>query len=387
MKKICVVTGTRAEYGLLKPVIERVYKDTELELQLVVTGMHLSPEFGLTYQEIETDGYPITDKVEMLLSSDSNVGITKSMAVALMGFADSFERLRPDIVVILGDRYEMLMVASAAMIAKIPIAHIHGGEATEGAYDDSIRHAITKMSYLHFPSTEEYRRRIIQLGENPQNVFNVGSLGVENIKKIPLWEKERLENDINFRINEKTILVTYHPCTLEEESSEQLFENLLHALDSCAEIRVIFTKANADTDGRVINRMIDEYVTQNNERSICFTSMGQIRYLSAVKYCRCVVGNSSSGIIEVPSLHRPTVNIGDRQKGRIFAASVIHCDSNQMSIEQALDKAMSDTFQREISTSTNPYEGKDVSASIVATIKSALMSELKIKKTFYDIQY
>lgn len=385
MKKICVVTGTRAEYGLLKPVIERVCKDNELELQLVVTGMHLSPEFGLTYQEIEADGYPITDKVEMLLSSDSNVGITKSMAVALMGFADSFERLKPDIVVILGDRYEMLMAASAAMIAKIPIAHIHGGELTEGAYDDAIRHSITKMSQLHFASTEEYRKRIMQLGETPENVYNVGALGVENIKKVSLWSQEQLEENIQFEFYDNTVMVTYHPVTLDNLSSQKQFDNLLKVMDKHPELRIIFTKANADTDGRIINQMIDEYVDKNKERCIAFASLGQVRYLSALQFCKAVIGNSSSGIIEVPSFQKPTVNIGNRQQGRIAAESVIHCGYSCDEIEAAIKKALSVNFNIRIKKCKNPYEGIDTSSTIISVIESALDKGIDVKKQFYDL--
>ena len=386
MKKICVVTGTRAEYGLLKPVINRIYNSDTLELQLAVTGMHLSPEFGLTYQEIEADGYPIAAKVEMLLSSDTNVGITKSMAIALMGFADFFEQDRPDMVVILGDRYEMLMAATAAMIAKIPISHIHGGEITEGAYDDAIRHSITKMSQLHFASTEEHKERIIQLGEMPERVHNVGALGVENIKNVSLWSKEELENNLNFAFGENTIIVTYHPVTLDNLSSKEQFENLLSVIDNHLELNVIFTKANADTDGRVINKMIDEFVTNNKERCIAFTSLGQVRYLSALKFCKAVVGNSSSGIIEVPSFHKPTVNIGNRQQGRSAGQSVIHCGYECFEIEEALQLALSETFNKKISYCKNPYEGIDTSITIVRAMESALEQGISVKKKFYDLK-
>ena len=283
MKKVCVVTGTRAEYGLLKPVIDKIHKTQDLELQLVVTGMHLSPEFGLTYKEIEADGYPVTDKVEMLLSSDTSVGITKSMAVALMGFGECFERLKSDMIVILGDRYEMLMVASAAMVAKIPIAHIHGGEITEGAMDDAIRHSLTKMSQLHFASTEEYRHRIIQLGENPENVFHAGSLGVENIREEKLLDKVAFEESIGFSVDENTIIVTYHPVTLENIPSKMQFEKLLTVVENNPKLRVIFTKANSDTDGRIINQMIDEFVKAHEDRCIAFTSLGRITYNCGTK--------------------------------------------------------------------------------------------------------
>ena len=386
MKKICVVTGTRAEYGLLKPVIERVYKDTELELQLVVTGMHLSPEFGLTYQEIETDGYPITDKVEMLLSSDSNVGITKSMAVALMGFADSFERLRPDIVVILGDRYEMLMVASAAMIAKIPIAHIHGGELTEGLIDEAIRHSITKMSYLHFTTTNEYRKRVIQLGEQPERVYCVGSLGVENIRNVALLKKDELEKSLGVTLTEKTVLITYHPVTLEDMTAQRQFQNILDAMDCRKDFYIIFTKANADTHGRIINQMIDEYVSKNSNRSIAFTSLGQLRYLSVLQFCYMVIGNSSSGLLEVPSFKIPTINIGDRQRGRVCAESVISCDNTLDAILESITLASSEDFRNKLQESINPYEKEHTSQQILAIMKNALDTGIDIKKKFYDLE-
>lgn len=387
MKKVCVVTATRAEYGLLKPIIERIDKSFDLELQIVVTGAHLSPEFGMTYKEIDNDGYSITAKIEMLLSSDTSVGIIKSMAVELMGFADYFESNRPHMVVVLGDRYESLIVATAAMIAKIPIAHIHGGEITEGAYDDAIRHSITKMSQLHFASTEEYKKRIIQLGEQPNRVYNVGALGIENIKKIPLWSRDRLEDNLKFSFGENLIVVTYHPVTLDNISSEIQFRNLLYVLDKFRDVRVIFTKANADTDGRIINSMIDEYVNKNNERCIAFTSLGQVRYLSTLQFCKAVVGNSSSGIIEAPSFHVPTINIGSRQQGRIAAKTVLHCGYQVEEIERAMRTVMTKAFQESIKEEINPYEGNNTSCKIVEIIKEFLSEEISVKKKFYDLSF
>lgn len=386
MKKVCIVTGTRAEYGLLKPVIDKVYKSDTLELQLVVTGMHLSTEFGLTYKEIEDDGYPITSKVEMLLGSDTPVGITKSMGVAMIGFADCFYRNRSDIVVILGDRYEMLAVASAAMIARIPIAHIHGGELTEGAIDDAIRHSMSKMSQLHFTATEEYRKRVIQLGEQPQNVYNVGALGVENTKKVSLLEKSRLEEEIGFQFREPTIMVTYHPVTLDGMTSEKQFSDLLQVLDLHKEVSVIFTKANSDTDGRIINRMIDDFVALNKERCRAYTSLGQVKYLSALQYCAAVVGNSSSGIIEAPSFGIPTVNIGDRQKGRICAESVISCGNSIEEMDAALSKALSWEIREKARGVQNPYEGTNTSDGIIDVISRALNEGINLKKVFYDLK-
>lgn len=385
MKKICIVTGTRAEYGLLKPIIDKVYKSDELALQLVVTGMHLSTEFGLTYQEIEQDGYPITAKIEMLLSSDTAVGVTKSMGVALIGFADYFESYKPDIVIILGDRYEMLMAASAALVARIPIAHIHGGELTGGAIDESIRHSITKMSYLHFTATEEYKNRVIQLGEQPQTVYNVGALGIENIKKVSLLSREELESALDFQLTSSTIMITYHPVTLEKMTSETQFRNILDVIDKHQELSVIFTKANSDTDGRIINKMIDNYVENNRDRCRGFVSLGQLKYLSALQFCVAVVGNSSSGIIEVPSFGIPTVNIGDRQKGRICAESVISCGNSVQEIECALNKALTSEFRNEIKNVSNPYEGGHTSDRIVEIMNQALDRGIDLKKRFFDL--
>ena len=387
MKKVCVVTGTRAEYGLLKPVIDKIYKAEDIELQLVVTGMHLSPEFGLTYKEIEADGYPIIDKVEMLLSSDTSVGVTKSMAIALIGFGECFERLKPDMVVILGDRYEMLMVASAAMVAKVPIAHIHGGEITEGAMDDAIRHSITKMSQLHFAATEKSRHRIIQLGENPRNVFHVGALGVENIRKEKLLNKMEFEKSIDFLVDDNTIMVTYHPVTLENIPSKVQLEKLLTVIENNPNLRVIFTKANSDTDGRIINQMIDEFVKKHADRCAAFVSLGRLRYLSALQFCAAVVGNSSSGIIEAPSFHIPTVNIGNRQQGRICADTVINCGSGVEEIENALSKALSIEFRRKLENMTNPYEKDNTSEQIVQKIKEFIFNDQSVKKHFYDVEF
>lgn len=390
MRKICIVTGTRAEYGLLKPLIEKVYKSDEMELQLVVTGMHLSTEFGLTYQEIEEDGYSITAKIEMLLSSDTAVGVTKSMGVALIGFADYFEVHKPDIIIILGDRYEMLMAASAAMIAKIPIAHIHGGELTEGAIDEAIRHSITKMSCLHFTATQEYRNRVIQMGEQPQSVYNVGALGVENIKSLSLMSKESLENSLHFAFESPTVMATYHPVTLEgidSMTAEEQFEKILRVLVKHKELKIIFTKANADPYGRIINRMIDDFVGANRDRSVAFTSLGQLRYLSALQFCDVVIGNSSSGIIEVPSFGIPTINIGERQRGRMCAKSVINCSNEIEDIEKALNKARSKEFKELIRDQRNPYEGAGTSDEILQVISEKLKSGINIKKEFYDVEF
>ena len=385
MKKVCVVTGTRAEYGLLKPVINKISKDDELELCLIVTGMHLSPEFGMTYREIENDGYEISHKIEMLLSADTPSSIVKSMGVEMIGFADVYAEEQPDMVVLLGDRYEILVAATAAMVHRIPIAHIHGGESTEGAIDEAIRHSITKMSMLHFASTEVYKKRIIQLGEQPERVFSVGALGVENVKLLSLLSKKELEESIQFSFDKATVMVTYHPVTLENETVENQFANLLTVLKKHKELQIIFTKANADTDGRVINQMIDRFVLENSNRSIAFTSMGQLRYLSALQYCVAVIGNSSSGIIEVPSFGVPTVDIGERQKGRVRAESVIHCGTEESEIESAMKEALSDASREKAKQSMNPYEGVDTSKRIIEVIKKYLKQGIVLKKHFYDI--
>lgn len=385
MKKICVVTGTRAEYGLLKPLIEKIDHDKNMELQLVVTGMHLSPEFGLTYKEIEQDGFYITERNEMLLSSDTPNGITKSVGLGIIGFADIFTRLLPDLVVLLGDRYEALAAATAAMIHKIPIAHIHGGELTLGAIDDAIRHSITKMSTLHFTSTEEYRKRVIQLGEEPDRVFCVGSLGVENIKKQKLLDKGKLEQSIGYSLENPYVVVTFHPATLENNTAETQVENLLKALNQFKEYHIIFTKANADSEGRVINQKIDEYVNANVDRAIVFVSLGMVRYLSILKYCEMVIGNSSSGLIEAPSLKIPTVNIGNRQMGRVRAESVIDCGNDEREIAEAISKAVQIKKEYKINTISNPYEKNNTSETILAVIQKYVSKTNNIKKRFYNI--
>lgn len=387
MKRIGIMTGTRAEYGLLKPLMQEINKDNDLELYLIVSGMHLSPEFGMTYQEIEEDGYEINAKVEMLLSSDSPAGISKSIGLGVIGFADEFQRADLDMLILLGDRYEALSAAICAMVMRIPIAHLHGGELTEGAIDEGIRHSITKMSYLHFTSTEQYRNRVIQLGENPERVFYVGALGVENIKKIILMTKEELERSIHFEIDENTVVVTYHPVTLENNTVEEQFLNLLKVLDRNPKIRMIFTKANADTNGRIVNELIDKYAAQNSERACAFMSLGQKRYLSALKYCRIVIGNSSSGIIEAPSFGKPIINIGDRQKGRICADSVINCGYTQQEIQQAMETALTEEFENKARNCRNPYEKENTAANIISVIKDYLLNDkIKLKKGFYDIK-
>ena len=383
-RKICIITGTRAEYGLLYWLLKEIEADKELQLQVIVTGMHLSPEFGLTYKEIEKE-FKINKKIEMLLSSDTSVGISKSMGLAQISFAESYDELKPDIVIVLGDRYEIFSATSAAMIARIPIAHIHGGEKTEGAFDESIRHSITKMSHLHFTATNEYENRVIQLGENPSRVFNVGGMGIENIKRLKLLSKDEFEKSIEFKLNIKNILVTFHPVTLENSTAKEQFQQLLDAIDELEDTNIIFTKANSDTDGRVINQMIDEYVTKNSHKSIVFTSLGQLRYLSALQYVDAVVGNSSSGLAEAPSFKIGTINIGDRQKGRIKASSVIDCEPNKDSILKSFEKLYSKEFQETLKTTINPYGNGCASKKIVEILKNVDLENI-LKKSFYDLR-
>jgi len=384
-RKICVVTGTRAEYGLLFWLMKEIEADSNLELQIIVTGMHLSPEFGLTYKEIEKD-FTITKKIEMLLSSDTSIGISKSMGLAQISFAEAYEELKPDIVVVLGDRYEIFSAVSAAMIARIPIAHLHGGETTEGAFDESIRHSITKMSHLHFTAAEEYKYRVIQLGEQPNRVFNVGGMGIENIKRLKLLSKEELEESIDFKLNNKNLLVTFHPVTLENSTASSQFQELLDTIDELENTNIIFTKANSDTDGRVINQMIDEYVGKNSHKSVGFTSLGQLRYLSALQFVDAMVGNSSSGLAEAPSFKIGTINIGDRQKGRLKATSVIDCEPDQKSIERAFEKLYSNEFQKCLKNVQNPYGDGCASLKIIKEIKKTELSNI-LKKSFFDVEF
>lgn len=386
-KKICVVTATRAEYGLLKGIIEKLQMVSEIEVKIVATGAHLSPEFGMTYQEIEKDGFKIDKRTEILLSSDTPSSISKSMGLAMISFGEYFEEEKPDLLLVLGDRYETLAVCCCAMNSRIPIAHIHGGETTEGAIDEVIRHAITKLSYLHFTSTENYRKRVIQLGEHPDRVFYVGAMGVENAKHIPLLSKEKLEELIKFPLNKPYAVVTFHPVTLENNTSKEQVKELLWALDSFPDMKFIITKANADMDGRIINKTLDEYV-QKRVNAILVDSLGTTGYLSAIKYADMVIGNSSSGLIEAPSFHVATVNIGERQKGRIQAESIISCKTVGTDIKKAMDIAISSEFRQQVSLCSNPYGDGETSAKIVAVIKEYLFKEkINLKKSFFDVEW
>lgn len=386
-QKICVVTGTRAEYGLLYWTMNAIKEDSDLELQIIATGMHLSPEFGNTYKEIEKDGFSINKKIEILLSSDTTIGISKSMGLAMISFGEAFDELKPDCIIVLGDRFEIFSAAAAAMIARIPIVHCHGGESTEGLIDEAIRHSITKMSHLHFTSTEDYRNRIIQLGEQPAYVFNVGALGIENINKIKLLSRTDFEKSIDFKLNKINFLVTFHPVTLEKVSAREQMENLLNAIDTFKNknVHTIFTKANADTDGRIINELIDLYVSNNPSSSATYTSLGQLRYLSAIKHVDVVIGNSSSGLIEVPSFNKPTVNIGDRQKGRVRGNTIIDCEPTKENIVSAIQKVLSEPFSEITKNAVNPYEKGNPSSLIIEQLKKVNFNSI-LKKTFYNLR-
>lgn len=385
MRKICVVTGSRAEYGLLSGLMRAIQSDIELQLQVIATNMHLSPEFGLTYKDIERDGFRIDKKVQMLLSSDTANATTKSVGLATIGFADAYEDLQPDLIVVLGDRFEILAAVSAALFYKIPVAHLHGGEITEGAYDDCIRHAITKMSHLHFTSTEAYRQRVIQLGEQPERVFYVGAIGVENTKRILPLAKKELEDSIHFSLGGKSMLVTYHPVTLENHTAASQCQNLLDALDEFPDYKVIFTLPNSDTDGRILIRMIQDYVSVHPDRCMSIPSLGLKRYLSALRYVDAVVGNSSSGIIEVPSFRIPTLDIGDRQKGRIASDSVVHCGTDKREIVDGLSIVLSLEQKDKAKRCLNPYDKENTTQVILDVIKHYPLDNL-VHKSFYNIK-
>ncbi len=385
-KQICIVTTTRADYGLLLPVINKFVHKKNMGVKLAVTGTHLSLEFGLTVTEIEKDDLEIAVKLPILEKGDSPLDISKTMANALVAFAEYFEKSKPDLVVVLGDRYETLAIACAAHNAKIPIAHLYGGETTEGAVDEAYRHAITKMSALHFTSTEQYRKRVIQLGEQPDTVYNVGAIGVENVLQVPLMSREQLQGEIGFDLSKPYAVGTFHPVTLENNSAEEQVQELIHAIDIRHDLQYLFTKANSDANGRIINAELERYA-QSHHNVKLVASLGMVRYLSAIKYSAFVIGNSSSGIIEVPSFKVPTINIGDRQKGRIAAESVIHCAPLASSIIASIDKALSEDFRLKAVHAKNPYEKAGTSESIVKHIIGRLNSTISLKKKFYDITF
>lgn len=377
-KKVAVFTGTRAEYGLLYWLLHDIKADADLQLQLIVSGSHLSPEFGLTYRQIEQDGFVINEKIDMLLSSDTAAATVKSMGIALLSLADALQRLQPDVLVLLGDRYEALAAAQAAMLMKVPVLHLHGGEITEGATDDAIRHAITKLSYLHGTATEAYRQRVIQLGESPQRVVNVGALGLEQLHRASLLTKQQLTDELNFDLSKPYFVVTYHPVTLADEPAQQSFAALLNALEQFPEHHIILTYPNADAGGRSIMTLLQNYAVARPKRVLAVASLGHLRYLSAVKHATAVIGNSSSGIIEVPSLGVPTVNIGRRQQGRLCAGSVIHCDATQAAIAAAISQALA----ARPGANDNPYDTGNCSQRIISMLKQLHFDPVK---TFYDL--
>jgi GDP/UDP-N,N'-diacetylbacillosamine 2-epimerase (hydrolysing) len=383
-RKVCVITGTRAEYGLLRWLMQGIKEDPELVLQVIATGTHLSPEFGLTYLEIEEHGFHIDRKIEILVGADTSSAIAKSMGLGLIGFGQALSELRPDLIVVLGDRFEIFAAVSAALVACIPVAHLHGGERTEGAFDEALRHAITKMSHLHFVAADEYLQRVVQLGEQPDRVFHVGGLGVDCIKRIPLLDRVALESSLAFSLGEKSLLITFHPATLERFTASDQMAELLASLDRLNDTQLVFTMPNADTDGRVLIQMVKQFVsTHSNARF--FASLGQLRYLSCVAQVDGVVGNSSSGLAEVPSLKKGTINIGDRQRGRLQAASVINCAPNRDEITSAIKHLYSPAFQSSLEQVRNPYGDGGASEKILETLKSHPLQDLA-KKSFYDLQ-
>ncbi|WP_061233867.1 UDP-N-acetylglucosamine 2-epimerase [Leptospira interrogans] len=385
-RKICVITGTRADYGLLRWLILEISKSSKLDLQIIATGMHLSPEFGLTYKEIENDGFLIHKKIEILLSSDSTVGVSKSIGLGLIGFSEAFADLNPDIILVLGDRFEILAATVVALISKIPVAHLHGGETTEGAFDEGIRHSITKMSHLHFVAANEYRNRIIQLGEDPSNVFLVGGMGIDGIKKSNLLKKEELESSLNIKFKKNNLLITFHPVTLEESTAKAQMIELLSSLETLSpETGLIFTMPNADTDGRIIFELVKEFASSRSN-AWHFTSLGQTRYLSCLQFVDAVVGNSSSGIIEAPSFKIGTINIGDRQKGRLRAKSIIDCEPKKIEIIDAFKRLYSSDFQKNLSTTVNPYGEGGASEKIVRILEKIDIQGI-LKKKFFNLQF
>lgn len=383
-RKICVVTSSRADYGLLTPLLHEIYNDAALELQLLVTGMHLSKEYGYTYTEIEKD-FLIDKKIDIELSSHDSVGISKSMGLAQIYFAQTYAQYQPDIVVVLGDRFEIHAAVSSAMIARLPIAHLSGGELTLGAIDDCMRHAITKMSHLHFVATEVYKQRVIQLGENPQHVFNFGEAGLDNIFQMELLSQEAFEESINHKLLKKSLLVTYHPMTLKTLDENILdVQNILECLDELEDTSLIFTKANADEGGEKINALLEDFVGLNKDKAVLFSSLGQLRYLSGLQYVDAVIGNTSSGIVEAPSFKVGSINIGDRQKGRVQALSVLNTTLGKDSITQALTQLYTSEFREVVKQVVNPYYQKSSSFKTKEVLKNIDLDGL-INKEFQDI--
>lgn len=382
-RKIAVFTGTRAEYGLLYELISEIQRSPFMQLQLIVSGTHLSPEFGSTWRQIEADGFPIEARVEMLLASDTAVGVTKSMGLGIIGFADELDRLKPDILVVLGDRYEALAIAQSAMIARIPIAHIHGGEATEGLIDEAIRHSITKMAHLHFVAAEEYQRRVLQLGEDPQRVWVVGASGLDNIAKLEPLSKTALETDLGLELRTPTFLVTYHPVTLGNEDSALAMRTLLEVLDDAGGT-IIITGANADTGGVELRREATRFAAARPGRVASVESLGATRYLSLMQHADVVIGNSSSGLLEAPAVGTPTVDIGERQSGRLLAPSVIHCSEAAEDIRRAVKQALTDQHRQIAARRQTPY-GTPGSAERISRVLDTYPLDGILKKRFFDL--
>lgn len=379
IRRICVITGTRADYGLIYPVLKEIKREKCFDLQLVVTGSHLSPEFGMTYREIEKDGFAINNKVEMLLSSDTPVGTAKSMALGLIGFSDIFQQIKPDIILLLGDRYEIFVAAQAALVANIPIAHIAGGDITEGAFDEAIRHSLTKMSHLHFVTNGLSLKTVKQLGENPRHIFNVGSPGIDTIKGLKLLSRDELQTKLDFKFLNKNLLITFHPTTLDLKTPrEQTLEVLKALRELGSETGLIFTMPNADPGGREIRHIVEEFASQNPNSRI-FTSLGQLLYISLLAQVDAVVGNSSSGIYEAPFLKKPTVNIGDRQKGRLLADSIVNCEP----IKDSVIKAIQVAYSKDCSRTFSPYGDGTSSKKIVDILKTIPNYRLLLKKRFF----
>tara|TARA_B100000953_G_scaffold140755_1_gene116460 strand:- start:56 stop:1240 length:1185 start_codon:yes stop_codon:yes gene_type:complete len=381
-RKICVITGTRAEYGLLKRLMKAISDSEEFELQLIATGMHLTKKFGLTYKEIESDGFKIDKKVNIKLESDTPIGISKSTSLGLIGFSKSLQELEPDLILILGDRFEVFSAAIASMFLRIPIAHLHGGELTEGATDEAIRHSITKLSHLHFVASKEYKNRVIQLGENPKNVFLVGGLGVDSIRKTKLLSRNELENSLDLKFKKKNILITFHPVTLENSTSGTQMKELLKALSKLRDTNLIFTMPNADVDGKIIFSMIEDFAKEHSD-AYAFTSLGQQKYFSCIAQVDCVIGNSSSGLLEVPTFKKGTINIGDRQRGRLKATSIIDCEPNLKSISKALEEIYKPKFIAKVNSTINPYGDGVAVEKIIKVLKRKSFDKL-LKKDFYN---
>ena len=383
-RKICVVTGSRADYGLLYWLLREIADDADLDLRIVATGMHLAPQFGLTWRIIEDDGFALDAKVDMLLAGDTPVAVAKSLGVGTMGMAEALARLAPDIVVVLGDRFEILAAAQAAMILGIPLAHLHGGEASEGVVDEAIRHSITKMAHLHFVAAEPYRRRVVQLGEQPHRVFDVGAPGLDNIQRLELLDRQSLEEALGFALGGDFLLVTYHPVTLGDRAPAHGAGELVAALDAFPDHRVLITGVNADAGNDHVTRVISAYAERDPGRVALFASLGQLRYLSAMRHCAAVVGNSSSGIIEAPAMGIPTVNMGDRQRGRIRAGSVIDCDERREDIAAAIGKALSPEFRDLARATESPFGRGGVAQRIAAVLKEADLDGI-LMKPFHDL--